>query len=457
MKGFKINSPLPASVVLPKIMSNPKLKRAHLKQTLQMAVRVSIDACVNRPPLSQYELVGEPRLVGDLDVIDSFLDPEGSSEIALEVECDVWPRVTFSENFKKLSIAYTRPPFDTERYEKSLLEIRERYARLKVKESFGGEEPVLNYGDATVVLMDGYFADTKEPLPEGKASGDQVDIIMQTGRYMEGLVEGLVGAKANEVRRVTVQFPEYLKDKELAGKKAEFDVTVLTVDERILPNLDDELAATVRPGAEGFSIDDLKKEVRRAVDEEGPEAEVVLKARDLALEEALLQESSIVVPQSLVTSRVREKFALMLTEMRDNGSEDEVLQKLVSPENFEKYRELTKADVERELKGSIVVEEVGRLEAIVVGGVEVEDLLKRVKKDQIDNSDDPEGADREFDEAGVRAKIEATLMRRYVMDFLAQNALKIVVNYESKEEKGGGGGFDQQLMDELLNNQTAEE
>ena len=92
MKGFKINSPLPASVVLPKIMSNPKLKRAHLKQTLQMAVRVSIDACVNRPPLSQYELVGEPRLVGDLDVIDSFLDPEGSSEIALEVECDVWPR-----------------------------------------------------------------------------------------------------------------------------------------------------------------------------------------------------------------------------------------------------------------------------------------------------------------------------------------------------------------------------
>lgn len=248
-----------------------------------------------------------------------------------------------------------------------------------------------------------------------------------------------------------------MKDKELAGKKAEFDVTVLTVDERILPNLDDELAATVRPGAEGFSIDDLKKEVRRAVDEEGPEAEVVLKARDLALEEALLQESSIVVPQSLVTSRVREKFALMLTEMRDNGSEDEVLQKLVSPENFEKYRELTKADVERELKGSIVVEEVGRLEAIVVGGVEVEDLLKRVKKDQIDNSDDPEGADREFDEAGVRAKIEATLMRRYVMDFLAQNALKIVVNYESKEKKEGGGGFDQQLMDELLNNQTAEE
>ena len=102
-----------------------------------------------------------------------------------------------------MSIAYTRPPFDTERYEKSLLEIRERYARLKVKESFGGEEPVLNYGDATVVLMDGYFADTKEPLPEGKASGDQVDIIMQTGRYMEVSerregVEGMVGGTHDE-------------------------------------------------------------------------------------------------------------------------------------------------------------------------------------------------------------------------------------------------------------------
>ena len=46
-----------------------------------------------------------------------------------------------------------------------------------------------------------------EPLPNA-ASGDRVEVILGPGRYMTGLVEGLVGAKVGETKLVRVSFPE---------------------------------------------------------------------------------------------------------------------------------------------------------------------------------------------------------------------------------------------------------
>lgn len=75
-------------------------------------------------------------------------------------------------------------------------------------------------GDACVVNMDGYMAAADgvskgDPLPAA-ASGDRVDVVLGTGRYMEGLVEGLVGAKVGETRTVTVSFPEVsLREKDM--------------------------------------------------------------------------------------------------------------------------------------------------------------------------------------------------------------------------------------------------
>jgi len=397
-------------------------------------------------------------LSSDEGTIRALLEKGSGREIPISVECDVWPIVGFKgEGYKGLKASYTRPPFDQVSYERSLDDLVDRYASLKIKEGKEGEDPVLEEGDACVVLMDGFFVDSSapggkgEPLPEGKASGDQVDIIMKKGRYMEGLVEGLIGAKKDEVRDVKVQFPNILKDKELAGKEAIFEVTVLTVDSRVLPPLDDEFAAKVRPGVEGFTIEVLKNEIKKAVDEEGKDAETILKNRDAALEKSLLENVDMNVPESLVTTRCREKFALMLTEMRDNGSDDKIIKELVTPENFNKYRELTKDDVVKELKASIVVDEIGRLESIVVAPQEVTQLLERVKKEQEDNGN------KEFDEAGVKSQIEATLMRRYVFDFLAKEAKELVVEEVKVEEGSKGKEFDQKMMDDLLNESVKRE
>jgi len=58
-------------------------------------------------------------------------------------------------------------------------------------------------GDACVVDMVGYLekegGGKGEPLPSA-ASGDKVDVVMEVGRYMAGLVKGLMGATKDETR-----------------------------------------------------------------------------------------------------------------------------------------------------------------------------------------------------------------------------------------------------------------
>ena len=89
--------------------------------------------------------------------------------------------------------------------DEALKDLKDRQASLAPK---SGDSPSLEMNDACVVNMVGFLAKEDgskgEPLPNA-ASGDQVDIIMETGKYMAGLVEGLVGEKERTLAtRVTM-------------------------------------------------------------------------------------------------------------------------------------------------------------------------------------------------------------------------------------------------------------
>lgn len=63
-------------------------------------------------------------------------------------------------------------------------------------------------------------------------------------------------------------------------------------------------------------------------------------ARNEALGAALAEVLDVEVPDTLVTNQAREKYALMMTDMKNNGMEDEEIKKMISPENFVKYKDL---------------------------------------------------------------------------------------------------------------------
>ena len=157
------------------------------------------------------EPIGQPVLATPAEELADDFKP--GEDLELVVKCDVWPDVQWAtvegkdKPYIGLKAKYTRQPFNQERYDVAMNDLKERFATTEKAE----EGHILSMGDSCRVSMDGYMANedgTKgEPLPDA-ASGDNVEVILGAGRYMEGLVEGIVGAAVGDDRTVSVSFPE---------------------------------------------------------------------------------------------------------------------------------------------------------------------------------------------------------------------------------------------------------
>jgi len=224
----------------------------------------------------------------------------------------------------------------------------------------------------------------------------------------------------------------------LAGKAALFDVSVLEASKRTLPELSDEFANKVRAG---LTAESLTEELRKAVDSE--DSKEFTPARNAALHKALAEVMDVDVPDTLVTGQAREKYAMMMTDMRNNGVPDEEIKKQINPENFLKYKKIVKDDIIKDFKVSMAVDEIGRIENIEVPSYQVDEQMEAIKQDAQESNED-------FDEAQIRGRVEATLQREAVMDFLAESS-NLEVKFTEGEE------FDEELMAKLAEESLARE
>jgi Bacterial trigger factor protein (TF)/FKBP-type peptidyl-prolyl cis-trans isomerase len=166
------------------------------------------------PALKEQALdpIGQPTLKVPAETLAETFKP--GEDLVLQVQCDVWPEIKWRKQtgdekpYLGLAGKYQRRPFDQVKLDKALNDLKERYAAL---EPIADASHVLQMGDACTVNMNGFMAtesgEKGDPLPNA-ASGDRVEVVLGQGRYMEGLVEGLVGARVGDTVTVSVNFPE---------------------------------------------------------------------------------------------------------------------------------------------------------------------------------------------------------------------------------------------------------
>jgi trigger factor len=150
-------------------------------------------------------------------------------------------------------------------------------------------------------------------FPGGK--GQDVAIVLGEGRMLREFEEGLVGLAADQTRDVPVTFPADYRATELAGKTANFHITVKRVEESSLPELDEEFCKIF--GVEEGGIERLREEV---TDNMRRELEQTLRNQNkAAVMDKLLSANAIDVPNTLIESQVRE---MQLEAMRRAGQKD---------------------------------------------------------------------------------------------------------------------------------------
>jgi trigger factor len=178
-----------------------------------------------------------------------------------------------------------------------------------------------------------------------------------SGRLVPGFEEQLEGASAGEERTVTVTFPEDYGAEQLAGRQAQFAVTVKEVKAKELPELDDELAAEA-----GFdTLDELREDIRERLAERQA-AQIEAEFREAALDSAV-QNAKVDVPDALVEARARELWESMLHQLGHQGISREAYLR-ISGRSEEEIVEQGKPDAERALRREAVLAAIAAAEGL---------------------------------------------------------------------------------------------
>jgi trigger factor len=228
--------------------------------------------------------VGEP----DLDV-PSELPAEGQP-LQFSIEIGVRPQAKLGQ-YKGLEVGRREPAVEDAQVDEEIERLRDRLATLETVERSA------QHGDHVVI---DYVGSVDGEEFQGGTGRDQL-LELGSGRLVPGFEEQLVGASAGEERTVEVTFPEDYPAKELAGKQAQFAVTVSEVKEKRLPATDDDFASE----AAGFdTVAELREDISerlRKLDERAVEREF-----EDAVVQAAVGEAEVEVPDKLIHARAHE-------------------------------------------------------------------------------------------------------------------------------------------------------
>jgi len=145
--------------------------------------------------------------------------------------------------------------------------------------------------------------------------GKEITITLGEGQVIADFEKALIGLAAGDEKSAKIKFPKDYPNEDLAGKKAVFDIKAHRVEERILPEVNDDFMAAF--GVEGGGLEELRKEVQANMQRELDER-LLAEAKNRTLN-ALLEANRVEVPKALIAEEIQN---LRADAMRRMGIDD---------------------------------------------------------------------------------------------------------------------------------------
>ncbi len=252
-------------------------------------------------------------------------------------------------------------------------------------------------GDRLTVDFEGRIDGT--PFEGGAGTG--IPVVLGQGRMLKDFEAGLVGLTAGETKTFPVAFPADYGKAELAGKTAEFTVTVKAHEAQELPPLDDAFCQAF--GVADGGVEQLRREVE---DNMRRELTDTVRARlKTELLDKLVAANPIDLPRISVEQQMR---ALQLDWLRRIGAKPEDLKQPPPREPFEEA-------AKRRVAIGLLIAEVLRREGIRLDGARFEE---RVEAAAAGYSDPDAAAAQIKGNANLRSQIESGVLEDQAVDWL---------------------------------------
>ncbi len=246
------------------------------------------------------------------------LEWEAGSGVAYTAVFDVYPEVSLP-SIETLKIARPEAEISDADVDRVLERLRSQ------RRTWEPVQRAATPGDRVVIDFEGTCAG--QARDDLKSEGFAVEL--GAGQLFKEFEDGLVGTEAGQECSLDLHFPADYRAGELAGKPVLFQVKVNTVEEPVLPEIDDEFAMSF--GIPEGGIEQLKSEVRANMRRELEEG--IRSATKQRVMEALLADRTLELPESLINREVDRSTAQRRLELTHSGIDTNDID--LDPKDFE--------------------------------------------------------------------------------------------------------------------------
>lgn len=323
-------------------------------------------------------------------------------------------------DYKKITVQLPPLVVTAEEVDAAMQQLREQAADFVDVEP---ERP-LQMEDFAVIDFEGTIEGRpiSEIVPEASKNlhgGKKFWLQMAPENFLPNFCEQLVGQKRDETRLVIVNFPAEFPVTDLAGKKADYAVTLREIKKKVLPELDDALADKL---AKGKRLAELRDMVEHDLEHQKQHA--IEHDKESQIIKFLHEHTQFEVPPPLLRSETRRALGDLVQRNRQRGIPDDLLKS--------KEKELVEGAgslAAHRLKTNFILHRIAEAEKIEVNRTELDQHI-RARAASFDVSFEKMRRELEAND-GLNALAEEILLGK-TLDFLRQN---VTVEAAAGDEK----------------------
>ncbi|MFP4508803.1 MAG: trigger factor [Spirochaetaceae bacterium] len=393
IKGFRPGK-VPPQVLEKKF--GESLRAEAMQKILESSLGTVFEEIEERPlPYAQPELDDAPELQFD-------------SDLSFSVVYDVYPEFEIGD-YKGLTVESPDIVVSDEDLDRELKAIQDQNAIVMDKDDGAVEK------DDIVSIDYAVLDDADNPVP-GEERSDY-SFTVGSGMNVFRIDEDIIGMKADETKTIEKSWPDDFEDAELAGTSKRIRVTVKSIRQRDLPEIDDELAQDVSDDYE--TLDDLKKDIRQRLEKTAESRSREQTVRGLL--EQILTSTTVELPASMVRAELENSWRNFLGQF--GGNEQQILGLLQAQgRGKEEFLEEWREGAESRLRSQLVTQKLIEKEGIEAS----EDEVNAYIAEQADTSSmNPEEVKEHYVKNNMLDYIRHEVQERKLFDaLLAESKIK---------------------------------
>ena len=348
--------------------------------------------------IAMNSLIGEPN-------ISNFVKNSGNIEVTVKVA--MRPEIDL-KNYNEMVDTFDKPVITEDDLNARLEKIADSQGKfVDLKEKRAAES-----GDSTIIDFEGSVDGV---LFEGGAA-KEFALVLGSGQFIPGFEEQVIGMNIGEEKVIKVKFPDSYGSDKLAGKDAEFKVTLHNVQAKVKAEVNDALAEKLLAGQDDKSLENLKSQVKSQL-----EFEALSKLYNDELKPALLETLVTKMDFDLPEFVVDQEIDVSLNKKAALMSEDEIKELREDAKKLEALRETFREDATRSVKATFIIDALATAENIRVDENEV---MQTIYYEAMQMGQDPRLAYDKYKNAGYLPAIQMSMIEDRVLTQILNSKIK---------------------------------